>query len=255
MLTAAWGGLPCESPVPDGWTDMRTVAAGLRTDIRYHTPANFTGGPLQGYGVPGAWLRAAPAAALGRVHEALEAEGFGLLIYDAYRPLRGTLSMVAWAKRTGNVALLDQGYIARRSNHNRGNTVDLTLFDLATGEPLDMGTAWDTLTPASHTANATGRAARHRQLLVKAMRAQGWVNYSKEWWHFTWHPDQKPRARDIPYGVFEAAEGAWVPPVGWEDEGWVAPSWPVQPCGGAVSPSRSGGAPTAPSTDPGPPPR
>ncbi len=191
---------------PEGFVDLAVVAPTISLEIRYATANNFTGAVLPGYAAPGAWLRTGPAHALAAAQLALAPKGLGLRVYDAYRPLRATLAMVDWATRTGQTHLLDQGYIARRSNHNRGTTVDLTLITLATGEPLDMGTPWDTLNERAHTANATGAVAEHRRWLVEVLRANGFVNYHKEWWHFTWHPDDRPPPRDVPYGAEEPNE-------------------------------------------------
>jgi D-alanyl-D-alanine dipeptidase len=94
--------------------------------------------------------------------------------------------MVDWAKRTGREDLLKQGYIARRSRHNLGLAVDLTLVELGTGVELDMGTAFDMFAEAAHTANAEGRVRRNRQILVRAMEAEGFSNYDQEWWHFSY---------------------------------------------------------------------
>lgn len=176
------------------------AAPGVLEDVRYATADNFTGAPLPGYEVGAALLRPEAAASLARVQRGLAARGFGLLVWDAYRPVRATLGMVAWAERTGNEWVLEEGYVARRSNHNRGNTVDLTLVSLATGEPLDMGTAYDHFGEASHTANATGAVLHNRRLLVDAMAAEGWRNYEQEWWHFT-HEAEAPFL-DIPIGCY-----------------------------------------------------
>lgn len=214
---------------PEGFVDLRTVE-GVRLEVRYHTAENFTGAPIPGYGAPGAWLREAPAAALARVQARLAARGLGLLVYDAYRPRRGSQAMVAWAGRTGQMALVDGGYIARRSGHNRGNTIDLTLVDTQ-GTPLDMGSPWDTLTPDSHVRNATGEALANRMILIEAMKAEGWESYWREWWHFSWPMEGAP-GRDVPYGCFEAPEGSFVPPEGWDQPGFVMPAtWTPTPCG------------------------
>lgn len=175
-------------------------APGIREDIRYATADNFTGAPLPGYDVAAALLRPAAAEALARVQQRLQARGLGLLVWDAYRPVRATLGMVAWAERTGNEWVLDEGYVARRSNHNRGNTVDLTVVSLETGQPLDMGTAYDHFGAASHTANATGEVLENRRILLEAMEAEGWENYAQEWWHFT-HPSDDGFV-DIAIGCF-----------------------------------------------------
>lgn len=101
--------------------------------------------------------------------------------------------MVAWAERTGRTDLLDQEYIARRSRHNLGVAVDLTLVDRATGRELDLGTPFDTFSEAAHTANAQGRVLRDRQILVRAMESEGFQNYEKEWWHFSYQvPGAEP---------------------------------------------------------------
>lgn len=211
------------NPPPDGFVDLRGHVPGIRTEVRYHTANNFTEAPLPGYGAPGAWLLKEPADALAKVQADLAKEGLGLLVYDAYRPRRGTLGMVAWAERTDQVFLLDNGYIARLSGHNRGNTIDLTLADLRTGEPLDMGTPWDTLSEASHTKNAEGEALDNRLKLKTAMEAHGFGYYYKEWWHFSYKMDPRPTHRDVPYGCFEPDEGAWSGPSGWNEPGFEMP--------------------------------
>jgi D-alanyl-D-alanine dipeptidase len=215
---------PLQNSPPEGWVALQQHSTGIRCDIRYHTANNFTGAPLPGYGLPGAWLRQGPAEALATVQSSLEQQGLGLLVYDAYRPLRGTLGMVAWAHRTDQVHLLDNGYIARRSGHNKGNTIDLTIVSLTTGEPLDMGTPWDTLSEASHTTNAIDKALTNRQLLQKEMGAAGWKNYWKEWWHYSFPTEEELPHRDVPYACFEAAEKAWVAPEGWQTPGYVMPA-------------------------------
>ena len=164
--------------------DLRTVDPTIRVDARYATPNNFTGKPLPGYQARRAWLRREAAAALRRVQARLRSRRLGLLIYDGYRPVRATLAMVEWARRTGRMDLLSQGYIASRSRHNLGLAVDLTLADLRTGAELDMGTPFDTFSEAAHTANAEGEVLRNRQMLVQAMKAEGFSNYDQEWWHF-----------------------------------------------------------------------
>jgi D-alanyl-D-alanine dipeptidase len=176
------------------------IAPGVREDVRYATADNFTGAPLPGYDAAAALLRPAAAESLARVQRGLESRGYGLLVWDAYRPVRATLGMVEWAERTGNEWVLDEGYVARRSNHNRGSTVDLTIVSLATGRPLDMGTAYDHFGVESHTANASGAVRESRRLLLDAMEAEGWENYDQEWWHYTHSPDHD--FIDIPVGCY-----------------------------------------------------
>ncbi|MBP6572496.1 MAG: D-alanyl-D-alanine carboxypeptidase family protein [Gemmatimonadales bacterium] len=169
------------------------VAPSIRQEVRYATRNNFTGEVLPGYGVAVVLLRREAAEALGRVQARLAAKGMGLKIWDGYRPVRATLAMVAWCERTGQTKLLDDGYIARRSRHNQGVAVDLTLVELGSGREFDMGTPFDEFSARSHTANATGVVAANRQLLVQAMAAEGFTNYVDEWWHFSFVvPDAVP---------------------------------------------------------------
>lgn len=178
--------------------DVQSLDSTIRVDARYAGRNNFTGAPLPGYESPRALLRREPALALVRVQARLRTGGLGLLVFDGYRPVRATRAMVTWAERSGRRDLLQDGYIARRSRHNQGVAVDLTLVDPLSGTQLDMGTPYDTFTEAAHTANATGRVLRYRQILVRAMESEGFSNYSKEWWHFTYEvPDALPFDRVI----------------------------------------------------------
>jgi zinc D-Ala-D-Ala dipeptidase len=165
--------------------DVRTLAPGIVVELRYATSNNFTGAPIPGYEGNHAYLRRQAAAALARVEKSLARDGLGLKIYDAYRPVRATLAMVEWTKRVNRGDLLSDGYIASRSRHNLGLAIDLTLINLRDSSELEMGTPFDTFSAAAHTANATGVAARNRQLLNGAMKWQGFLNYDQEWWHFS----------------------------------------------------------------------
>jgi zinc D-Ala-D-Ala dipeptidase len=166
--------------------DVRSVDSTIQVDARYATPNNFTGASLPGYEAPRVLLRREVAAALARVQGRLRTGDMGLRIFDGYRPVRASLAMVDWAERTGRRVLLDSGYIARRSRHNLGVAVDLTLVDLATRTEVPMGTPFDTFTEAAHTANAAGRARRYREILARAMESEGFANYDQEWWHFSY---------------------------------------------------------------------
>lgn len=165
--------------------DVQSLDSTIRVDARYAGPNNFTGAPLPGYDAPRALLRREAAKALVRVQARLRQQGLGLLVFDGYRPVRATMAMVRWASRTGHRDLLTDGYIARRSRHNLGLAVDLTLVEAASGSSVDMGTPFDTFSESAHTANATGPVLANRRILVRAMEAEGFRNYEKEWWHFS----------------------------------------------------------------------
>lgn len=166
--------------------DVRSVDSTIQVRARYAASDNFTGAPLPGYEADRVLLHRDAAAALGRVQARLRTGGLGLRVFDGYRPVRATRAMVAWAEGSGRRALLDSGYIARRSRHNLGVAVDLTLVDLETGTELPMGTPFDTFGPEAHTANAVGRVRRYREILVRVMESEGFTNYDKEWWHFSY---------------------------------------------------------------------
>lgn len=182
-----------------GLVDVRTHARTIQLDLRYATDDNFTGRRLPGYCKPVAVIRRPAAQALGRVQRRLAKQGLGLLVYDAYRPARATRAMVRWAERTGNEWVLTQGYVARRSNHNRGAAIDVTLIRLSDDRRLGMGTSYDSFTTRSHTANASGPALRNRLTLKRAMESFGFRNYRREWWHYDF-PGAAGPARDIPLG-------------------------------------------------------
>jgi D-alanyl-D-alanine dipeptidase len=176
--------------------DVRTVDSTIVVTLRYLTTDNFTGAPLPGYEANRAFLRREAAAALGRVQRRLASEGLTLRVFDAYRPVRATLAMVDWTRRTGREDLLRDGYIASRSRHNLGAAIDLTLAERATGRELEMGTPFDTFSSAAHTANATGAAATNRQRLKTVMESEGFTNYDQEWWHFS-YPIADPVRFDV----------------------------------------------------------
>ncbi len=166
--------------------DVQLQAPEIRVGLRYATSDNFTGAPLPGYEGNHAYLRREATLALARVARRAAGEGVVLHVFDAYRPVRATLAMVAWTERVGRQRLIRDGYIASRSRHNLGLAVDLTLVDARTGEFLEMGTPFDTFSSAAHTANATGLARVNRARLERLMKAEGFVNYDQEWWHFSY---------------------------------------------------------------------
>jgi D-alanyl-D-alanine dipeptidase len=165
--------------------DIRSLDSAIVVDARYATPNNFTGAALPGYEANRALFRREGAEALARVAKAARTEGYSLKVFDAYRPARATDAMVAWCARTGRDDLLRDGYIASKSRHNLGLAIDLTLIDSRTGRELEMGTGFDVFSTAAHTANATGEVANNRARLKRLMESQGFVNYDKEWWHFS----------------------------------------------------------------------
>ncbi|MDP9177549.1 MAG: D-alanyl-D-alanine carboxypeptidase family protein, partial [Gemmatimonadota bacterium] len=171
--------------------DVQRVDSSLVVELRYGTSNNFTGAPLPGYERNRAYLRDEASIALSLANADLHREGFGLKIFDAYRPVRASEAMVAWAQRENRTNLIRDGYIAARSRHNLGVAVDVTLVELRNGTEISMGTPFDMFSPASHTANARGVIAVNRKRLKTVMERHGFLNYEKEWWHYSYdveHP-------------------------------------------------------------------
>jgi D-alanyl-D-alanine dipeptidase len=197
---------------PAGFVDAAGIAEGLVVDMRYFGDDNFVGARIEGYEAPRCLLTRRAATALAAVQRDLGARGLGLKVFDCYRPARAVAHFVRWArdladqKRKADFypdvdkrALFRLGYIATRSGHSRGSTVDLTLVRRERGqEPveLDMGTRFDFFGRQSWPSNrSVGQAAHaNRALLAAAMRRRGFRPYSKEWWHFTLANEPFPRS-------------------------------------------------------------
>jgi D-alanyl-D-alanine dipeptidase len=189
-------------------------------EIRYYTTYNFVGARIPGYTAPVALITREAADALKAVSDDLAEQGYRLKIYDAYRPQQAVDAFAAWAAdqedtrmkpyfypQVEKSALLDQGYIASRSGHSRGSTLDLTLMDMSTGQEVDMGGPFDyfgTLSHAAYTATLTQSQIDHRALLRDAMTAHGFRGISTEWWHFTLVDEPYPDTYfDFPVATLE----------------------------------------------------
>lgn len=182
-----------------GLADVRDRAPAIGVDLRYSTAENFTGARLPGYCVADPFLRARAARALARAEKTLNGDGLGLRVLDAYRPARASRAMVRWAERSGNEHLLN-GWIAARSNHNRGAAVDVTLVRVETGRELAMGTAYDRFSSKSATTGVSGKSLRNRLRLRRALEAEGFRNYRREWWHYDFPSELGAPRLDIALG-------------------------------------------------------
>jgi zinc D-Ala-D-Ala dipeptidase len=181
-----------------GLVDVQRQAPGIALEIRYAGPRNLTGRRLPGYCRPWALLLEPVARDLARVQRHLRRRGLGLKVFDAYRPARATRALVRWAERGGRGELVGT-YIARRSRHNAGIAVDLTLVRRGSRGELRMGGGYDQLSSRAHTLNARGRALRNRLTLQHAMQRFGFAPYALEWWHFE-HRRATGPALDLPLG-------------------------------------------------------
>ncbi|HEX3366318.1 M15 family metallopeptidase [Phenylobacterium sp.] len=184
VRAAALAATPPKEPTPkraSDLVDLTTIDPGIKLDIGYATPNNFMGFPL--YERAGAYLQRPAAEALGRAQKALAAQGYGLLIHDAYRPWFVTKMFWDATPPEDHVFVADP---AQGSRHNRGCAVDLTLYDLKTGKPVEMTGRYDEMSTRSY-ADFPGGTSRQRALrgiLRAAMEAEGFTVYPQEWWHF-----------------------------------------------------------------------
>ena len=184
---------------PAAFVDVATVVPALIVDMRYAGAHNFVGRPIPGYDAARCRLTPPAGAALAEVARDLAPRGLVLKVFDCYRPARAVASFMRWARDLNDTAgkaefypqidkrtLFRDGYIAARSGHSRGSTVDITLAE-AGGRELDMGTPFDFFSPRSSPADPSvaGSARANRALLAAAMRRRGFRPYAKEWWHFT----------------------------------------------------------------------
>lgn len=192
---------------PEGFVDAARVVPGLRVEMRYAGGHNFVGRRVDGYAAPVCILTHEAAEALARVQAALAPRGLGLKVYDCYRPRRAVADFARWAADLGDQStkpefypnvdksqLFALGYIAERSGHSRGSTMDLTLINLASGAEIDMGSPFDLFDtrswPTDETVGATARA--NRMLLQGVMREHGFRSLREEWWHFTLEGEPHP---------------------------------------------------------------
>lgn len=234
-----------EKGLPPFFTYLKAVDDTILQEMRYFGRHNFLGRPVKGYEAAECILTKRAALALHSVQKRLLKRGLSLKVYDCYRPQRAVDDFVTWSKNNDKKAkpefyptlrkgrLFALGYIARRSGHSRGSTVDLTIVPLpADKQPnyspdrqvacfadaearfadnsLDFGTGYDCFHELSHTKNPRiGEIARrNRALLVTEMKRVGFDNYSKEWWHFTLKNEPyKKRHFDFPIRPFVPDRG------------------------------------------------
>ena len=191
------------SPLPSdssGFVSIAQKIPEVLLDIRYYSAYNFVGSRIDGYLAPTALLTREAAAALKSVSEKACGMGYVLKIFDAYRPQAAIRHFVRWAEDLSdermkpifypNVEKKDLfrlGYISERSNHSRGSTVDLTLFDRRLGRDVDMGGPFDFFGELSHPEyrGVTETQYQNRMLLRSLMKEAGFRPISSEWWHFT----------------------------------------------------------------------
>ena len=231
MVTAPAAAAQPEPTAPAEFVSLSDVDPTILLDIRYITPHNLIGDPVDGYRAPMCMLTHPAAEALSNAQQEFLDQGYSLKVYDCYRLQRAVNDFVAWANnlpdqrmkaefypRVDKTELFADGYIADRSGHTRGSTVDLTLVPLPAastpvyipGQPLvdcaapqperfpdnsiDMGTGYDCFDTLAHTLDprVQGEQLKNRMLLKEGLERHGLQNYDKEWWHYTFKPETYP---------------------------------------------------------------
>jgi D-alanyl-D-alanine dipeptidase len=185
---------------PDDFVNAADVVAGLVVKVRYAGYFNFVGQPIIGYEAPVCLLTRRAAETLAKVQTTLKPFGFGLKVFDCYRPVKAVAQFVRWAEDPQDTRmkpefypeldkneLMPKGYIAERSGHSRGSTVDLTLVTLPARIEIYMGTGFDFFSKRSwpNDPEQPTEARANRLLLSSVMQLHGFIPYPYEWWHFT----------------------------------------------------------------------
>ena len=187
-------------PIPDSFLELQEFIPSIGLELRYFSEDNFVGQVIDGYHAEKAFMTREAATALSNVQSELASFGMSLKVFDAYRPQRAVDHFVRWAQdlddkkmkgvfypAVAKEDLFSDGYIAQRSGHSRGSTIDLTIVDLDTGEEIEMGTPWDFFDPSSWPSNLNlpPQARANRNLLNAVMTRHGFRALPEEWWHFT----------------------------------------------------------------------
>ena len=189
--------------LPNGFIYLNCVIPDTMLDLRYFSSNNFVGDTIDGYHANKCIISFEAAMALTKVQNELESMGYGIKVFDAYRPQQAVDHFVRWAQDLREVKmkndyypdvdknlLFEKGYIASRSGHSRGSTIDLTIIYLngpQKGNELDMGTPWDFFSPMSWPSSdqVTSEQKINRMLLHEVMIKYGFSPLKQEWWHFT----------------------------------------------------------------------
>lgn len=196
-----------ENKMPEGFVYLHEIIPDLELDIRYAGYNNFIGKPVSGYEKPVAIISIPAGKALAKVQKELKDKGYCLKIFDAYRPQTAVNNFIEWARNPADTLtkkefypevdkkdLFQLGYIATKSGHSRGSTIDLTIIDAETKKELDMGSPYDFFGSISHhSSNAiTSVQKANRELLKNTMGKYGFLPYPEEWWHYTLRNEPYP---------------------------------------------------------------
>lgn len=198
----------CSQKPHHGFVYISDIDSSIKKELRYLSKNNFIGKPIDGYKNNCIIVTKETALALQKVQKELLKKGLSLKIFDAYRPQQAVNHFVRWAKvledtlmkkeyypNVPKKELFKRGYIASKSGHTRGSTVDLTIIDLKTNKELDMGSPYDFFGIQSHPfyKNITKKQKENRMLLRQVMLTNNFKPYENEWWHFTLRNEPYPK--------------------------------------------------------------
>ena len=196
-----------------GFVYLSDINSSIIVDLKYYSSNNFTGKFVEGYNSNKAILTKEAAVALSNAQDDLNKIGYSLILYDAYRPQSAVDFFVKWSLNINDTIykntyypnvkkseLFKLGYIAYKSGHSRGSTVDVSLVEIESKKEIDMGTIFDYFGVESHTFfnNLSKKQKLNRLLLYEVMSNNGFKNYSKEWWHFTLENEPFQKYFDFP---------------------------------------------------------
>jgi len=193
--------------LPKGFSYVSEIDATIKKELRYATSNNFIGKPIDGYLKDSLIISTPAAKALKKIQTKLILSGLSLKIFDAYRPQQAVDHFVRWAKVMNDTLmkklyypdvqkseLFTLGFIASKSGHTRGSTVDLSIVDVKTNKEVDMGSSYDFFGEKSHPfyKKITEAQMKNRMLLRTIMIKNGFIPYDNEWWHFTLKDEPYP---------------------------------------------------------------
>lgn len=208
IITISLSIIGTSQELPKGFSYVKDFAPSIQKELRYCSHNNFMGVPVDGYEEPVLITSTKTAMALAKVQKELVKKGLSLKVFDAYRPQTAVNHFVRWARIPNDTLTKKQyypdvnkrhlfklGYIATKSGHSRGSSVDLTIVHIATNTELDMGSPYDFFGVISHPdyKNLTKQQKANRYLLRKVMVANGFRPYKNEWWHFTLNNEPFPK--------------------------------------------------------------
>ena len=184
----------------NSFADVKEYIPNIIIDLKYASNDNFVGSIINGYESSKCLLTMDAIHSLITIQKIFNKLGYSLKIYDAYRPQRSVNHFLTWSTDTSDTinkhsyypnisksVLFKQGYIANKSSHSRGSTLDITLVNISSGKELDMGSSYDFFgLESSHGyENISINQKKNRKLLLDIMTKNGFSSYSKEWWHYT----------------------------------------------------------------------